>query len=160
MGPIVDIHELVAQHSVQTGAWESNSAVACTEISAKSTIPRHLRGILYGSLRKECHAGASLRSVTRKHPKTMPQHGLQMAYLTESSVNHAAKRRFYGPSQGNFRKTCRKEALSRRIFTEASEKHVVDRHPCDISPGRLRETNRREDNLRTSLRKTPRNKPF
>ena len=39
-----------------------------------------------------------------------------MVYLTERSENHASKRRFCGPSQGNFRKPCHKEALLRRIL--------------------------------------------
>ena len=97
-----------------------------------------------------------------------------MMYLTERSENHASKRRFCGPSQGNFRKPCHKEALLRRILrklpkntaqtgtpaayrTEDSAQGTAKRTICGSVCGRLRETNRFETTARSVMRKVPSN---
>ena len=72
----------------------------------------------------------------------MPAKDVFAVRLKETSENHATKKRYCGASYGSF------------------EKHGANGYPCGISHGRLRTMNREENNLRISLRKTPRNKPF
>ena len=120
---------------------------------------------------------AFARHTLRKSPQGMPCWSLFAVGHAEASVNHAAAESANDVSYGTLREPCQQKTFLRSVsrklpktmpqrsafaahLTEASEKHGANGYPCGISHGRLRTMNREENNLRISLRKTPRNKPF
>lgn len=73
-------------------------------------------GIFYGCFRSLCRRWVPLWSNMQMLPKTVPQNGLQMAYLTETSVNYAAESVVCGMVCGRFRELSRGWVCERSIL--------------------------------------------
>lgn len=157
---------------MRTGVWESNSAVTCTGIFAKSTI----YGVLARAYFTEVSArnampGASLRSEHAEASVNHARRSLQMMYLTERSEKPCQQKTFLRSVSRKLPKTMPQRSAIAAHLTEASEKHGANGYPCGISHGktsaqgtakrticgsvcgRLRETNRFETTARSVMRR-------
>lgn len=99
-----------------------------TEASERRTAPRPYSGISHGSIRKPCQNGTSMRSISRKLPKDVPQRDPTMVCHTDTSEKYAR----LGPSNGTFhgsiRTICRKDALKWPVLRNLP-KDTPNRHP-------------------------------
>ena len=103
--------------------------MACfAEPSERRTAPSPYSGISRGSIRKPCQNGTSMRSISRKLPKDVPQRDPTMVCHTEASERYAR----LGPSNGTFhgsiRTICRKDALKWPVLRNLP-KDTPNRHP-------------------------------
>lgn len=102
--------------------------VCFTEASERRTAPRPYSGISHGSIRKPCQNGISMRSISRKHLKDVPQRDPTVVCHTDASERYARLGPYSGTSHGSIRTICRKDTL-KWSASRNCPKDTPNRHP-------------------------------